>query len=96
MSDSLGTTDRPLPTPHTKEKTGGSTVCENSSPLFYELPISRPHKMSLSQEVKRIASEFELPAKDVNHAVKEFMRQMGRYIGSKGSKIEFTEFLVYR
>ena len=32
--------------------------------------------MSLIEEAKKVAAEFEFPAPDVNKAVKEFIRQM--------------------
>lgn len=33
--------------------------------------------MSLLDEARRVAAEFEYPAEEVNKGVKEFIRQMG-------------------
>lgn len=35
--------------------------------------------MSLLDEVRRVAAEFEYPPEEVNKGVKEFIRQMGWY-----------------
>ena len=42
------------------------------------LPTSRPYKMSLLEEARQVAAEFDYTAQDVNKGVKEFIRQMGR------------------
>lgn len=34
--------------------------------------------MSLLEEVRRVAKEFEYPSEEVNKGVKEFIRQMGQ------------------
>ena len=55
-------------------------ICQNS-PVFLEpLPTSRPHKMSLLEEARRVAAEFDYTKQDVNKGVKEFIRQMGGLI----------------
>lgn len=51
-------------------------ICESPHLFPTEAPISRPHKMSLLQEVKRVAAEFEFTDDDVNKAVKEFILEM--------------------
>ncbi len=53
--------------------------CENSDIFSQPPPISRPHKMSLIEEAKKVAVEFEYPGAEVNKGVKEFIRQMGKY-----------------
>ena len=35
--------------------------------------------MSLMEEVRRVAAEFEYPAEAVNKGVKEFMKEMGSF-----------------
>ena len=40
-------------------------------------PTSPARKMSLAEEARRIAAEFDYPAVEVNKAVAEFQRQMG-------------------
>lgn len=53
-------------------------ICHNT-PVFLEpLPTSRPYKMSLLEEARQVAAEFDYTAQDVNKGVKEFIRQMGR------------------
>ena len=59
-------------------------VCPNA-PIFLEpLPTSRPHKMSLIEEARRVAAEFDYPAEAVNKGVKEFIRQMGEQDSNVG------------
>lgn len=54
-----------------------AAVCPNT-PVFSEpLPTSHPYKMSLLEEARRVAAEFDYSAEDVNKGVKEFIRQMG-------------------
>ncbi len=53
--------------------------CENSDIFSQPPPISRPHKMSLIEEAKKVAAEFEYPGAEVNKGVREFIRQMGEY-----------------
>lgn len=55
----------------------GPPTCSNT-PLFLEpLPLTRPHKMSVFDEAKKVAAEFEYSSHDLNRGVKEFIRQMG-------------------
>ncbi len=54
-------------------------VCERSNVFTEPLPISHPYKMSLLEEARRVAGEFEYPAVEVNKGVKEFIRQMSWY-----------------
>ena len=53
-------------------------VCLPQNIFAGPLPTSRLHKMSLLDEARRVAKEFEYPAEEVNKGVKEFIRQMGR------------------
>ena len=56
---------------------GSIAVCPNT-PVFREpLPISRPYKMALLEQARKVAAEFEYSPDDVNKGVKEFIRQMG-------------------
>lgn len=55
-------------------------VCESPDPFPTATPISRPHKMALMAEVKRVAAEFEFSDEDVNKSVKEFIAEMSAYI----------------
>lgn len=52
-------------------------VCRNPHILTEPPPISRPHRMSLLEEVRRVATQFDYSAEEVNKGVKEFIRQMG-------------------
>lgn len=56
-----------------------TAVCPNTYIFGESLPISRPHKMSLLDEARKVAAEFDYPAEEVNKGVKEFIRQMGSY-----------------
>lgn len=51
-------------------------TCPNTVIFEEPLPVSRPHKMSLIEEAKRVAAEFEYSPDDVNRGVKAFMSQM--------------------
>lgn len=53
------------------------TACRNPHIFAEPLPVSRPHRMSLLEDVRRVAKEFEYPTEEVNKGVKEFIRQMG-------------------
>jgi len=52
-------------------------ICESPHPFFTEPPVSRPHKMSLLEEAKRVAAEFDYPDDEVRKSVKHFISQMG-------------------
>ena len=52
-------------------------ICPNTPVLQEPLPISRPYKMALLEQARRVAAEFEYPPENVNKGVKEFIRQMG-------------------
>ena len=54
-------------------------ICEIPHPFPTQPPISRPHKMTLLAESKRIAAEFEFTDEDVGRNVAEFIRQMSGY-----------------
>jgi hypothetical protein len=51
--------------------------CPHRSIFTEELPVSRPHKMTIVEEARKVAAEFEYPAEEVQKGVKEFIRQMG-------------------
>lgn len=57
-------------------------ACPNPLPFLEDFPISRSHKMTLLEEAKMVAEEFDYPAKEVNKGVKEFIRQMSWFPGS--------------
>lgn len=52
--------------------------------------------MSLLQEAKRIAAEFELSDEDVQKSVTEFVRQMGMKKFYRNENILLTSFLQMR
>ena len=54
-------------------------VCINKDPFSEDLPYTRVQKMSLVDEARQVAAEFEYPAEAVNEAVKEFMKEMGAF-----------------
>lgn len=56
-------------------------VCRNTSPFLEPLPVSQPYKMSLLEEAKRVAAEFEHSPDDLNKGVKAFISQMRGYSG---------------
>lgn len=52
--------------------------------------------MSLLDEVRRVAKEFEYPPEEVNKGVKEFIRQMGLlqwFSASAEQKVLITDIL---
>ncbi|TVY73143.1 Glucokinase, partial [Lachnellula suecica] len=51
-------------------------TCESPHPFPTAPPISRPHKMALATEAKRIAAEFDLSDSDVKKIGVEFVEQM--------------------
>lgn len=55
-------------------------TCESPHPFPTEAPISRPHKMSLLAESKRVAAEFEYTDEDVRRGVAEFVAEMSMFI----------------
>jgi len=56
-----------------------TAVCPNTHIFDEPLPFSRPNKMSLLEEAKKVAAEFKYPPEEVNKGVKEFIRQMSSY-----------------
>jgi hypothetical protein len=51
-------------------------ICESPHPFSIEPPVSRPHKMSLLEEAKRVAAEFDYTDDEVRKGVKHFISQM--------------------
>jgi hypothetical protein len=51
-------------------------ICESPHPFPTEPPVSRPYKMSLIEEAKRVAAEFEYTDDQVRKGVKHFIYQM--------------------
>ncbi len=49
----------------------------NTNIFRQPLPVSRPQKMTLLEEAKRVAAEFDYSAKDVQKGVEAFISQMG-------------------
>ena len=62
-------------------KFGTPYAYPNPLPFLEDFPTSRSHKMTLLEEAKRVAEEFDYPAKEVNKGVKEFIRQMSWFPG---------------
>ncbi len=52
-------------------------TCIKPEPFSDHLAYSSLNKMSLLEEAKRVAAEFEFGADAVNKGVKEFIREMG-------------------
>lgn len=53
------------------------TVCANSNIFSEPAAFSPASRMSLLEEARRVAAEFDYPPDEVNKGVKEFIRQMG-------------------
>lgn len=53
-------------------------ICESPHPFPTEPPVSRPHKMSLLEEAKRVAAEFDFTDDEVRKNVKHFIYQMSK------------------
>lgn len=51
-------------------------VCEVPHPFLTQPPVSRPHKMSLLAEAKRVAAEFDFTDDDVRAIADEFVAEM--------------------
>ena len=58
-------------------KEGSAPICREEDLFSNHLPISRPHKMALLEEAKRVAEQFDLPPEELNKGVKAFIQQMG-------------------
>lgn len=56
---------------------GSAPICREEDLFSTLLPISRPHKMALLEEAKRVAGQFDYPAEELNKGVKAFIQQMG-------------------
>lgn len=56
---------------------GSAPICREEDIFSTPLPISRPHKMALLEEAKRVAGQFEYPPEELNKGVKAFIQQMG-------------------
>ena len=52
-------------------------VCRAQNLFSAPLLTSRPHKMALLEEAKRMAREFDYPSDELNRGVKAFIEQMG-------------------
>ena len=51
-------------------------ICREEDLFSNQLPISRPHKMALLEEAKRVAGQFDYPPDELNKGVKAFIQQM--------------------
>lgn len=51
-------------------------MCENLNIFAAPLPVSRPYRMALLEDARRVAQEFDYTAAEVNKGVKEFIREM--------------------
>ena len=56
---------------------GSAPICREEDLFSTPLPISRPHKMALLEEAKRVAGQFGYPAEELNKGVNAFIQQMG-------------------
>ena len=56
---------------------GPAPVCREEDLFSAPLPISRPYKMALLEEAKRVAGQFDYPPEELNKGVKAFIQQMG-------------------
>ena len=56
---------------------GSAPICQEEDLFSTPLPISRPYKMALLEEAKRVAGQFDYPAEELNKGVKAFIQQMG-------------------
>lgn len=72
---------------HFGEKAQPPLVCRESNLFEAPLPVTRPHKMSLLEEAKRVAAEFEYPAEDLNRGVKAFIEQMDEGLQKTGTSM---------
>ncbi len=57
-------------------------VCANPHILSEPLAISQTSRMSLLDEARRVAAEFEYSVDDLKKGVKEFVREMGWFLYS--------------
>ena len=62
-------------------------VCENFNLLSRTLPVSRPYKMSVLEQAKRVAAEFEYSSEDLNEGVRAFISQMDEGLQKKGTSM---------
>lgn len=69
------------------DKVDSTAVCPNIPIILAPLPTSRPHRMSLLEEAKKVAAEFEYSSNDVNKGVKEFVRQMDEGLQQTGTSM---------
>ena len=65
----------------------------NTNIFHQPLPVSRPQKMTLLEEAKRVASEFEYSAEDVRRGVEAFISQMRTM--SRKNKFPSATSLIY-
>ncbi len=56
---------------------GPAPVCREEDLFSAPLPVSRPHKMALLEEARRVAGQFDYPPEELNNGVKAFIQQMG-------------------
>ena len=66
--------------PNREPDSGGqfsAGICINKDLFSEDLPYTRVQKMSLMDEARQVAAEFDYSAEAVNKGVKEFMKEMG-------------------
>lgn len=95
---------RPLPAPiysalwdpdQENVRLQSKAVCDNLNIFAESLPISRPYRMTLIEDARRVAQEFDYPAVEVNKGVKEFIRQMSRLpLASNLEKVEMLSISI--
>ena len=57
-------------------KEGSAPTCREEYLFSTHLPVSRPHKMALLEEAKRVAGQFDYSSEELNKGVKAFIQQM--------------------
>lgn len=62
-------------------------LCDKFSILSEPLPVSRPYKMSVLEEAKRVAAEFEYSSEDLNRGVKAFIAQLDEGLQKRGTSM---------
>jgi hypothetical protein len=73
QAEGYSISDRTCPSPSSALSAFGASF--DTEQTFYNSVTER--SMTLAEEAKRVAAEFDYSDEDVNKAVKEFIRQMG-------------------
>ena len=62
-------------------------ICERLSVFSEPLPVSRQYKMSVLDEAKRVAAEFDYSSEDLNKGVRAFISQLDEGLQKKGTSM---------